>query len=334
MWTGLCATPLALQAQVKEKKEVVQGDDTRHTQWNNDFKVVDIPSKADTKPQKAYLYKAPQKNRPLIVSLHTWSGDYRQHDPLAAEAKSRGYNYIHPDFQGANTQPSAMGSQKVIINLQEAIEYAVRQTEADAQEVHVIGLSGGGMAALIAYMNVTCPVKSFSAWAPISDIESWYWETKARHLKYAEQIWTASYSKGNFNSAEARKRSPLYQKIPRKQRRASQLFIYAGVHDGYKGSVPITQSIYMYNRVVGEWKYGLSYPEDANRRAYAHADMVSEDEMVQLLSACCMPQSDPARKIGGRRIWMEREGAGTKLVIFEGVHEMLPCALDLVPVKK
>lgn len=334
LWTGVCMAPLTLQAQVKTEEKVVRWDDTHKTDWDADLKVVDIPSKADTHPQKAYLYKAPQEKRPLIVSLHTWSGDYRQYDPIAAEAKAKGYNYIHPDFQGANTKPSAMGSQQVIVNLQEAIEYAVRETYADANEVHVIGVSGGGMATLIAYMNVTCPVKSFSAWAPISDLESWYWETKARGLKYADHVWKASYSKETFNAAEARKRSPLYQKIPRKQRRTSRLYLYTGVHDGYKGSVPVTHSLNMYNRVVGEWKYGLSIPEDANRRAFVHADMVSEDEMVRLLSACSFPGSPPSRKIDGRQVWMEREAAGVKLVVFEGAHEMLPCALDLVPVGK
>lgn len=322
-----------LAQQKTADKGVTAWDDTREARWDADFQVVEIPSKTDTRPQKAYLYKASGQNRPLVVSLHTWSGDYRQADPLAAAAKAKNYNYIHPDFQGANTRPSAMGSEKVVKNLQEAIEYAVKATGADAQEVHVIGVSGGGMAALSAYMNVTCPVKSFTAWAPISDLEAWYWESKARGNKYARHIWEATSSTAEtFNAAEARRRSPLYGVIPRKQRRTSQLFIYAGIHDGYTGSVPVTHAINMYNRVVGDWRYGLSQPEVANRQAFVHADMVSEDEVIRLLTFRCEPKADASRRLGDRRVYLEREGANTHLIIFEGTHEMLPCALDLLPV--
>ena len=189
------------------------------------------------------------------------------------------------------------------------------------------------MATLLAYMNVTCPVKSFSAWAPISDLEAWYWESKARGNKYAGHIEQATGSVGEtFDAAEARRRSPLYGVIPRKQRRTSQLFIYEGVHDGYTGSVPVTHAINMYNRVVGDWKYGLAQSEAANRQAFVHADLVSEDEIIRLLTLRCEPKADPTLKLGDRQIWLQREAANTRLVIFEGTHEMLPCALDLIPV--
>lgn len=325
--------PVEAQTQKDSSVSVFRWDDANAARWDADFKVVDIPSKTGGDPQKAYIYKASEAKRPLIVSLHTWSGDYRQADPLAAEAKAKDYNYIHPDFQGANTRPEAMGSELVVKNLQEAIEYAVKATEANPQEVHVIGVSGGGMAALLAYMNVTCAVKSFSAWAPIADLEAWYWESKTRGNKYADHIWKATSSSGTtFNAAEARRRSPLYGVIPRKQRRTSHLYIYEGVHDGYTGSVPVTHAINMYNRVVGDWKYGLSQSEAANRQAFVHADMVSEDEIVRLLSLRCEPKADPERKLGDRQIHLEREASNTHLVIFEGTHEMLPCALELLPI--
>lgn len=61
-----------------------------------------------------------------------------------------------------------------------------------------------------------------------------------------------------FNVDEARLRSPLFQKFPKELRKNSKLFIYEGIHDGYVGSVPITHSINMYNRLVTELKYGIS----------------------------------------------------------------------------
>ena len=140
LWGGAVSLPCQAQTAVKHAAQTSQWDDTSAARWSADFTMVDIPSKVDSRPQKAYLYQATEPGRPLIVSLHTWSGDYRQADPLAAEAKARNYNYIHPDFQGANTRPEAMGSERVVKNLQEAIEYAVRATGADAKEVHVIGV--------------------------------------------------------------------------------------------------------------------------------------------------------------------------------------------------
>ena len=56
------------------------------------------------------------------------------------------------------------------------------------EEVHIIGVSGGGFATLAAFMNIEYPVKSFSAWVPISDIEAWYWECVGRGSRYAEDI--------------------------------------------------------------------------------------------------------------------------------------------------
>ncbi|MFA5326348.1 MAG: hypothetical protein WC384_01025 [Prolixibacteraceae bacterium] len=53
----------------------------------------------------AVFYKTSQTApQPLVVSLHTWSGDYTQEDPLAKEILLRDWNYIHPDFRGVNNK--------------------------------------------------------------------------------------------------------------------------------------------------------------------------------------------------------------------------------------
>lgn len=63
-------------------------------------------------------------------------------------------------------------------------------------------------------MNIAYPVKSFSAWAPISDIEAWYWESVGRKQKYAKDIINAISVNGVLNSDEAVSRSPLKQTYP------------------------------------------------------------------------------------------------------------------------
>lgn len=75
------------------------------------FEKVEIPSTKDGEVQKAFMYKSTSKtSQPLIVSLHTWSGYYNQTDPLTKEILARDWNYIHPDFRGANRTPRQWGA--------------------------------------------------------------------------------------------------------------------------------------------------------------------------------------------------------------------------------
>ena len=137
-------------------------DNTDKTQWSSKFQKVEIPSSVDSKIQNAYLYASKSATRkPLIISLHTWSGDFSQEDPIAHEITARDWNYIHPDFRGTNNKPEAMGSPLVISDIEDAIEFALKKTNADPEDVHIVGVSGGGMATLIAFMNVRFPVILF-----------------------------------------------------------------------------------------------------------------------------------------------------------------------------
>lgn len=307
-------------------------DDTNKSQWGNPFEKVDIPSTADGTMQKAFIYKSKSGvPQPLIISLHTWSGDYTQKDPLAKEALSRDWNYIHPDFRGANKRPEAMGSPLVIADVEDAIRFALEYTGANPKEVHVVGVSGGGYATLLSYMNTIYPVKSFSAWVPISDIESWYWESVGRKQKYAADMINSTSSNGTFDPKEAVLRSPLKQTFPKDRRKDADLFIYAGVHDGYTGSVPITHSIHMYNRLVGELKYGISDMESIARKAFSDPDLVSQSTMIDIVTKRTNPHHIEEEMLCDRNIYLSRKFANIKLIIFEGRHEQLPCALDLIP---
>lgn len=302
--------------------------------WNSAFQVVDIPSSIDGKIQKAFIYASKsQQKKPLIVSLHTWSGDYTQEDPLAREILARDWNYIHPDFRGANRTPESMGSELVIADLEDAIQFALKNSNADPEDVHIVGVSGGGMAALSAYMNIKYPVKSFSAWAPISDLEAWYWESVGRKQKYAADIISALSTDTLLNKAEAIRRSPLYQKFPQELRKGSKLFIYEGIHDGYTGSVPITHSINMYNRLLSEIKHNVTMPDEIRQKSATDKDMVSDAEIINLLTKRINPEADKKNTLFGRPVYLSRRFENIQLTIFEGGHEQLPQALGLIPVK-
>ena len=307
-------------------------DDTAKTNWPVLFEQIDIPSKKDGKIQKAVFYKSKsQSQRPLIISLHTWSGNYTQKDPLAKEILARDWNYIHPDFRGTNNHPQAMGSALVVSDIEDAIQYALQHSNSDPEEVHIMGVSGGGYATLLAYMGLEYPVKSFAAWAPISDIEAWYWESLGRKQKYAQDILQAVSTEGVFDQAEALRRSPITHQYPIEKRKNAKLSIYTGVHDGYTGSVPITHAINMYNRLVGELKYGLSDMTKIMPKAVSDSNLVSESKMISLVTKRLHPNNDRKQSLHGRDIHLFRKYQNIQLTIFEGSHEQLPQALSFIP---
>ncbi|MGJ1514982.1 SGNH/GDSL hydrolase family protein [Sphingobacterium siyangense] len=307
-------------------------DNTAKSKWNPVFQEVSIPSSQDSSNQQAYFFKSTSKRpQPLIISLHTWSGDFRQADPLTKEILARNWNYIHPDFRGMNRTPKAMGSPFVISDIKDAISYAVKQGNVDTSEIHIIGVSGGGFATLCAYMQLDYPIKSFSAWAPISNIEAWYWESLGRGQKYAADI--AAALGGEFNAREARKRSPLFQLYPKQRRQNSALYIYEGIHDGYTGSVPITQAINMYNRLVAEQKYQVSNSDSISAIAPSDQQLVSDREIIDLLTKRTVPTAEQGTKsLFDRKVYLEKQTDNIHLTIFEGTHEQLPQALAFIPV--
>ncbi|KPL08675.1 MAG: hypothetical protein AMS26_24280, partial [Bacteroides sp. SM23_62] len=174
--------------------------------WPGPFHEVNIPSTLDKSHQKAmFLPASGDSPQPLIVSLHTWSGDYRQKDPLASLIHKKGWNYIHPDFRGTSTRPEACGSEKVIPDIEDAILYAMKNGNVDPGNIHVIGTSGGGYATLLMYMKTTLDIRSFSAWVPISDLVDWYRASRSRGLEYAGDILKCTQSQDSILNIEEAK---------------------------------------------------------------------------------------------------------------------------------
>lgn len=293
-------------------------DDTTKKGWPPECKEIAIVSSADGAEQKAMFYAAKkEQNAPLIISLHTWSGDYLQKDPLIKQCIAKGYNYIHPDFRGANNKYDACGSALVLSDIDDAITYALNKSHTDPHNIHVIGVSGGGHATLLAYMKTKHRIKTFSAWVPISDLAVWYEESEGRKNKYGREIAMCTTGKDfgkrayHINKSEAIKRSPLYMTTPVENRRQSKLFIYTGIHDGYTGSVPITQSIKFYNKVVQDF-------DGQNSTA-----LVPENDMANMVTSRSFPAKSN-KKLGDRNVHYKIQYKDlVTLTVFEGTHEML-----------
>ena len=170
-----------------------QWDNTTAKNWPEQCVEVVIPSSADGKNQAAYFYKSSgDQPRPLVVSLHTWSFNYQQEDPLSWLAIDKNYNYIHPDFRGVNNTFEACGSPLVSSDIDDAIAYAIENCNVDTGSIHIIGVSGGGHATLLSFLTSRHDIKSFSAWVPITNFVDWYRESEARNAKYAKHIAQAT----------------------------------------------------------------------------------------------------------------------------------------------
>ena len=233
---------------------------------------------------------------PLVVSLHTWSGDYRQQDPLSEMIVARGWNYIRPNFQGPNNKPEACLSSKVIQDLDDAITWALRQGVVDERRIIVVGVSGGGYTALGYQPQSKHIIQHTFAWVPITDLERWYWQSRNRNTKYAGDV--VGCVGDQLASDDLLARSP----IGHAPNLASAVTIYTGLHDGYSGSVPISQSLRYFNRFA-----------DQSAR-------FSSEEMLDLLSKAIEPTDT---NLGSRSVYADRRSGNLRLIVFEGGHEML-----------
>jgi len=273
-------------------------DSTSQEKWHDAFERLQIRSSKDGKKQDAYAYRSNQNDpAPLVVSLHTWSGNYEQKDPLAERMRAAGFNYIHPDFRGPNNTHESCASKLALQDIDDAIAYCIENMNVDTKRIYVIGVSGGGHAASATYFHTVHPISAFYAWVPITDIHSWYLQTKQRKLKYASDI--EKICGGNFVPDAAIKRSPLLMEVPE---RTARLHLFAGINDGYTGSVPITHSIHLYNKLS------------------PRQEQIDDDTIIRLLSKTVEPTG---AKIGGREIWHQSESSRSVLTIFEGGHEMI-----------
>ena len=306
------------------QNQPVKGDPIS-ADWPENIKKIEIISSLDGKVQPAmFLSSHGEDPRPLVVSLHTWSNDYEQTDTLVWQCIDKNYNYIHPDFRGKNNNPEACGSPEAIQDIDDAINYAINNANVDKTNIHIIGVSGGGYATLLAYMNTKHAVKTFSAWCSISDLYKWYYESSGRENNYVRDIANVTNNGKKFDKdyyplgkEEAIKRSPFFMKTPIDKRKDCKLSIYAGIHDGYLGSVPITQSIFFYNKVVKE--FDVSEKEA----------LIPDEDIIELVSSRYFIKENKDT-IADRLIHYEKTYKDkVKLVIFEGGHEMLSdVALD------
>jgi hypothetical protein len=266
-----------------------------------------IPATPEHPAQYVRFIRA-AKPAPLIIELPSWSGGYGglsgRDQPLVGAVRELGWNFLRPNLTGPNDHPGACCSETVIATLKAAIAFGRREGNVLHGEIYVVGESGGGYATLCALLSGEIAAKAFYAWAPVTDLAAWHGQVQSRAR--ARTIRQCTGNAARLDTVEARRRSPLYRAIPERVR-DRPLKIYVGVHDGWRGTVPITHGIRMFNRFADGAR-----PESR----------VSDAELLTLLEGRRLDDSAGAT-IDGRPVRLRRSAPGTELVVFEGQHEML-----------
>lgn len=275
--------------------------------WKDPFRKISIPSSLDDENQSAYYY-APDNSqkRPLIVSLHTWAGTYKQPDPvISKECVNNDWYYIHPDFRGVNNTPQAVGSDLSMTDLNDAIQYVIDNGNVDLDNIFIVGGSGGAYTALCFYTASNYPINTLITWSPITDLIAWHDQSMIRKSRYAQDILNATQSTSKLKVEEAKKRSPLYRDIPENN---SNVYIFTGYHDGYGDlPVPVTHSIDFYN------KY-------ANHHGAEPSDLVPDAVATKLTAREILPTNE---LIEGKNIIYTKQFKNAYLAIFDGGHDHL-----------
>ena len=113
-----------------------------------------IPSSAGSDEQPIVVLEPPgfeaTQKLPLLVSLHTWSGDWTQRNPeLESAAGERGWLVLQPNFHGPNRTPLACGSESAQRQIIEALRWCCEHYPVNRQRIYLTGVSGGGHMTLL-----------------------------------------------------------------------------------------------------------------------------------------------------------------------------------------
>ncbi len=159
-------------------------------------------------------------------------------------AEKYGFNLLLPEFRGANlkTNPDcihACGSDYAKQDIRDAIDYLIKNENVDADNIFLLGLSGGGHMALL--MCGFCPeyFKAVGAYVPITDLEKW----TEQNCGYKNHVLACC----GDDAAELRKRSPINH-IDTISKANLKIF-----HGKFDTVVPVSQNIELYTEIINRY---------------------------------------------------------------------------------
>lgn len=203
-----------------------------------------VKSSCDNTIQPSLFFEAKEKNRPLLVGLHTWSYNRNnQTKNLLPLAEKHDWNLLLPDFRGPNLKRNphaqeACGSKVARRDVLDAIDYVKTNYSIDETKILLLGASGGGHMALLTASEAPNLFRAVGSFVPITDLLVWYQESE----KYRDNI-EACVGLPNENTEEYLERSPIYHA---EEISKSRLKIFSGKWDKI---VPCHHGLDMYNAI-------------------------------------------------------------------------------------
>ncbi|KKO06658.1 hypothetical protein LCGC14_0064660 [marine sediment metagenome] len=279
---------------------------------------ITIPASADDTSQAALFYDSEsERDKPLLLVLHSWSTDYLQNIdiPIARFAVENDWVFMHPDFRGKNdggTETTA--SDLAMSDMEDALKFARENARVDSSRIYLLGYSGGAMNALHLASRHPDLFAGVSVWVPVYDLISWHQWHDARGGKYAEEIEDACGGEPTEGTAaynECLKRSPRAH-LPEVAGDV-RILIAHGINDM---NVPPDQALRAFNDLASE------------------EDRIPQEQIDQLLEERKVPESLLARSThesaefphfaeAGATVLLHLESGPAELVLFEGEHDML-----------
>jgi dipeptidyl aminopeptidase/acylaminoacyl peptidase len=275
-----------------------------------------IPSSRDGAPQPAILIvpEAVTGPAPLLVHLHSWSANYKSSggmDEALSEAQKRGWIFLSPDFRGPNDRPEACASDLAVADVVDAVNHAASVARVDRRRVYLLGGSGGGHMALMMASRHPELWAAVSAWVPISGLAAWHASAKAAGLRYSRMLESCCGGPPGSPATdrEYRRRSPLHFLS---NAGGLPISINAGVHDGHKGSVPVSHSLKAFNE--------LARANGLPAQAFPQRDIafITANAQIPGRLAGERPARDEGRK---HKVLLRRSAGPASITIFDGGHE-------------
>ena len=295
--------------------------------FGNDL-LVQVKSSLDGTLQPCWFW-APEKAKteavPLIVGLHTWSADYtyKSHYATALNyAKGHDWAMVGPNFRGANKTPPACGADAAVQDIVDAVNYAKGKVKIDAARVYIIGGSGGGHMTLLMAGRHPEIWAGCAAFCPITDVARWHADSLLDHpgrgKGYAKMLEQACGGTPAEKPEEYRHRSPLSW-IENAKKAGVPIYIVTGIHDGWKGSVPVGHSFRAFNALADE------------------KDRVPEEDIKVVEETQTVPDALAYKGLkdpfygAKNRIHFRGTSANVRFTLFEGGHGgNYPAGLDFL----
>jgi pimeloyl-ACP methyl ester carboxylesterase len=280
--------------------------------WQSDVGETRYRSSADgTLQPTLYYWPKAETAVPLLVALHTWSNDYLQPEPAYAEwCIRKGWAMIHPNFRGKNDRPEACGSELAVADILSAVEWAKGSTQIDADRVYLVGVSGGGYASLLMAGRAPQVWAGVSAWAGIYDLADWQRERGAdRYAKGIESACGGAPGTSGAVDEQYRRRSASGWLA---RAGGVPVDIQTGIHDGHRGSVPVSHSLKAFNVLAGT------------------REEVDDGLMREMTVSAVVPErvrfSGVDRLYPRHPVLFRRVSGNVRVTLFEGGHEIVHAA--------